>query len=179
MKSFSTYKYLIILLFIAISTACSVGNKVIPNPGGISGVDTSNTTLNAFQIIVTGDTSFIMSITSIDSLNGVYDDSLIVAGLELSGPTLAGGVGFKTFSSSTGDYLTEETPPGINTAQFGILKTIRGVRKIFFMNHGRISITEHNLADKTVKGSFDVNNEFNLTGDIYLRCRGNFYIKYQ
>lgn len=145
--------------------------------GGI--VDTTNTTLNSFKVFVTGDTSFVMNIISADSLNSVVDDSLLVAGLELSGTSLAGVVGFKTFSSEVGTYLTEGAPPGITTAEFGILKTIRGARRIYGMNHGTITITEHDVTAKTVKGRFDVNNEYNITANIYLKCTGYFYIRYE
>ena len=179
MKSTSRYYTVLFALIAAILTSCSVGNKVIPDPGGNSGVDNTNTALNTFNIIVSGDTSFIMSVTSIDSLNTLEDDSLVVSGFEFSGTTVVGIFGFKTFASAPGVYLTEGAPPGITTAEFGILKTIRGARRIYSMNHGSVTITEHDVTAKTVKGSFDVNNEFNITANIFLRCRGNFYIKYQ
>lgn len=173
------YSFLLTLLFALIMSSCSVGNKFIPDPGGVTGVDTSNTTLNAFQVIVTGDTSFVMSIITADSLNTISNDSLVVAGAEIVGTALSGIVGFKTYGTEPGTYLTEGAPPGITSAEFGILKTIRGARRIYPMNHGTVTITEHNLADKTVKGRFDVNNEFIIPPTLYLRCRGNFYIKYQ
>lgn len=179
MNSSFRYFYILVVLAALFATACSVGNKDIPDPGGVTGVDTSNTTLNSFQVIVSGDTSFIMSVITADSLNAISNDSLVVAGAEIVGTSLSGIVGFKTYSSEAGTYLTEGAPPGITSAEFGILKTIRGVRKIYPMNHGTITITEHNFSAKTVKGRFDVNNEFNITANVYLRCRGNFYIKYQ
>ncbi len=177
----SSHKYygLLLVIFIAALTSCSVGNKVIPDPGGITGVDTTNTTLNTFTVFVTGDTSFIMNITSIDSLNTLEDDSLIIAGYELNGTALAGLFGFKTYGSSPGTYLTEQAPPGITQAEFGIVKTINGARRIYSMNHGSVTITEHDRTAKTVKGRFDVNNQYNITATRYLRCTGYFYIKYQ
>jgi len=179
MKVRFEYYFLVVVLLAAVLTSCSVGNKDIPTPGGAnSGVDTSNTTLNSFQVIVTGDTSFIMNIFTADSLNSITDDSLVVAGAELNGTRLEGIMGFKTFASAPGTYLTETAPPDLTKAEFGILRTIRGVRKIYSMNHGSIIITEHNTTEKTVKGRFDVNNEYNITAGIYLRCRGTFYIKY-
>lgn len=178
--NFSAKYYAILLtLFAAIMTSCSVGNKDIPDPGGNSTVDTTNTTLNSFKVFVTGDTSFVMTVSSIDSLNTLEDDSLVVAGYELNGRTVSGIVGFKTFASSPGTYITEGSPPGITTAEFGILKTIRGLRRIYSMNHGTVTITSHDVAAKTVKGRFDVNNQYNISANIYLRCTGYFYIKYQ
>lgn len=179
MKTRSIYNFLFIAFIATVISACSVGNKAIPNPGGVIGVDTSNTTLNKFQIIVTGDTSFVMNITAIDTLNSLVDDSLGVAGIEMDGNKLAGLVGFKTYSSAPGTYLTELTPPGITSAEFGIIKVINGVRRIFVMPHGKIIISEHNIAAKEVKGSFDVNNEFVSEATKTLRCRGSFYIKYK
>jgi hypothetical protein len=180
MKARSKYYLLAVALLGVVFTSCSVGNKDIPTPGGgNTGVDTSNTTLNSFQIIVTGDTSFVMNVVTADSLNSITDDSVVVAGVELNGTRVVGIMGFKTFASAPGTYLTETAPPDITKAEFGILRTIRGVRKIYSMNHGSIVITEHNTTDKTVKGRFDVNNEYNVTaGGVYLRCRGTFYIKY-
>jgi hypothetical protein len=175
----SKYYGVLFALFVAILTSCSVGNKVIPDPGGNANVDTSNTTLNSFKVFVSGDTSFIMNIVTADSLNTVKDDSLLVAGIELNGTALAGIFGLKTYSSAVGTYLTEGAPPGITTAELGIVKTINGVRRIYGMNHGTITITEHDLTAKTVKGRFDVNNEYNITATIYLRCTGYFYIRYQ
>lgn len=179
MKARFGYSIAVMTFIVAIISACSVGNKVIPNPGGAGGVDTSNTTLNNFQIIVTGDTSFIMNITTVDTVNSIVDDSLLVAGIELNGSKVGGLMGFKTYGSNPNTYLTELSPPGITTAEFGIIKEIKGSSKIFTMQHGNITITEHNAAEKTVKGSFDVNNEFNTAGLPYLRCRGSFYIRYQ
>ncbi|MFN8261684.1 MAG: hypothetical protein U0X41_12170 [Chitinophagales bacterium] len=172
--------YMVLFAFLAsVLTSCSVGNKDIPTPGGNSNVDTTSAALNTFNMIVSGDTSFIMTITSIDSLNTLQDDSLLISGFEFSGTSVVGIFGFKTYASNPDTYITEGSPPGIKTADFGILKTIRGVRKIYDMNHGTITITEHDVTAKTVKGKFDVNNEFNVTANIFLRCRGNFYIKYQ
>lgn len=179
MKFNFRYYGILLALLVALVSACSVGNKVIPDPGGNSNVDTTNTSLNTFNIIVSGDTSFVMSILSVDSLNSIQDDSLVMTGFELSGATVIGAFGFKTYASAPGEYLTEGSPPGITKAEFGILKTIRGARKIYGMNHGKIIITEHDVVAKTIKGSFDVNNEFNITANIYLRCRGNFYLSYQ
>lgn len=179
MKFSFRYYILLFALTIAVLTSCSVGNKIIPDPGGISGVDTTNTTLNTFNLIVTGDTSFVMTVISVDSLNTLENDSLIMTGFELNGTVVVGAFGFKTYASAPGVYLTEGAPPGITAAEFGILKTIRGARRIYSMNHGSITITEHDVAAKTVKGKFDVNNEFNLTANIYMRCRGNFYLSYQ
>ena len=176
-----TSRYYIVLLTIVVAalTSCSVGNKFIPDPGGNIGVDTTNTTLNSFKVYVTGDTSFTMNITTVDSLNNVVDDSLIVTGYELTGSSLTGLFGFKTYSSDVGSYLTEGSPPGITAAEIGIVKTLNGVRKIYTMNHGTIIITLHDATAKIVKGHFDVNNQYGIGADRYLRAVGYFYIKYQ
>lgn len=179
MISSKKYYSIYFLASLFLLSACSVGNKVIPDNTGNAQVDTTNTTLNAFTIFVTGDTTFTMNIVSADSLNIVNNDSLIVAGIELNGSALAGLAGFKTFSDTVGNYLVESSPPGITKAEFGIIKTINGVRKLFPMNHGSITITSHNVATKEVKGSFDVNNEFIVPPAMHLVCKGHFYIKYQ
>ena len=79
MKFNFRYYGILLALLVALVSACSVGNKVIPDPGGNSNVDTTNTSLNTFNIIVSGDTSFVMSILSVDSLNSIQDDSLVKA----------------------------------------------------------------------------------------------------
>ncbi len=175
----SKYYSILFTFFIAILTSCSVGNKVIPDSAGNSDVDTTNTTLNSFKVYVTGDTSFVMTITTVDSINTLLDDSLIVSGFELNGAALAGLVGFKTYSSSADSYLVEGAPPGITQAEFGLIKTINGVRRLYTMNHGTVTITSHDFVTKTVKGRFDVNNEYNITADRFFKCKGYFYIKYQ
>lgn len=176
-----TFRYYILLfaLIVTVLTSCSVGNKYIPDPGGGIGVDTTNTSLNSFKVYITGDTSFTMNITTADSLNTIIDDSLIVTGYEITGSSLTGLFGFKTFSSAEGSYLTEGSPPGITAAEIGIVKTLNGVRKIYTMNHGTITITLNDPSLKIIKGHFDVNNLYGIGADRYLRAVGYFFIKYQ
>lgn len=182
MKISIEYRLAFIALIITFFAACSAGNKNIPTPGGGNNteiLDTSSATLNSFKIIVTGDTFFTMSITSHDTLNKIVDDSLLASGFELSGTQLAGLAGFKTFQSIPESYLTEMAPPSATQAEFGIFKTIRGLRKLYVMNHGQIVITQHDTVNKTVRGWLDVNNKDNTLVHIYMRCRAAFYIKYR
>jgi len=182
MKISVKYKFAFIALILTLLAACSAGNKNIPTPGGGNNnevLDTSSITLNSFNIVVTGDTSFVMSVTSHDTMNKIVDDSLMVSGFELSGAQLVGLAGFKTFQSIPGTYLTEMAPPSATQAEFGIFKVIRGQRKLYGMNHGQIVITQHDTVNKLVRGWFDVNNKDNTLVHIYMRCRGAFYIKYR
>lgn len=177
------YALLFGVFSIILATSCSVGNKNIPLPNGLNGdsvmIDTSSALINKFQVVVTGDTSFIMSVSAPDSLISIKDDSVGVGALELNGAVLEGFFGFKTFASAPGEYPTETAPPGATKAESVIIKLLKGSRRPLFMNHGKVVITEHDLSTKTIRGYLDVNNQYFPNAHIYLRCQAAFYIRYR
>ncbi|MEZ5025410.1 MAG: hypothetical protein R2739_02425 [Chitinophagales bacterium] len=176
MRAFPSKLGILFFLFTAMISACTVGNKIIPDPNGKTFVDTMGT-LGNFTLIVTGDTSFTTNILSDSILNVVKDDSLVVVGADSLVNTKI-IVSFATASADTGTYLTETSPPGITTAVFGTRLLINGVPRIYLMTHGKIIISENDTINNTVKGSFDVNNEFS-GADKTLFMRANFYLRYK
>lgn len=175
------YKYFLILLLGVMTTitSCSVGNKVIPDPAGNITVDTSGT-LGSFNIIVTGDTNFtanLISDTTSNILgNYIFNDSIQIVGLSTDGNSV---IGFSTFSSGVGTYYTETAPPEMTSAAFLYQLKVNGVKKTYFMLHGKIIITENNTSTGTIRGSFDVNNEYVANADRTLFIRANFLLRYK
>jgi hypothetical protein len=174
----SIKKYYLVLLLIvtAIISSCSVGNKVIPDPAGNIVVDTSGT-LGSLTLIVTGDTSFnvtLISDTSSAVGNFIVNDSLQIIGVETNSAIL-----FSTADNVPGTYYTETAPPDITTAVFLFQLKVNGITKRYFMPHGKIIITENNTSTGIVRGSFDVNNEFVASADRTLFLRANFILRYK
>ena len=167
---------MLLFVFAVVMPSCKVGNKVIPDPTGNIPVDTTGT-LGSFTMIVTGDTSFnvtMISDTSSTTGNFVVNDSLQILGLDANNV-----VAFSTAESVAGTYYTETAPPDITSAVFIYQVKIGTVVKRYFMPHGKIIITENDAVTGVVKGSFDVNNEFVTTADRTLFLRANFVLRYK
>ena len=173
---FKNFYSILLLAFVAMVSSCSVGNKVIPDPGGNIIVDTTGS-LGSFNLIVTGDTSYVVNLLSDTSSavgNFIVDDSLQVLGLGTNTSVL-----FTTFKSEVGTYYVETSPPGITGGIFVLQEKIGSVVKRYFMIHGKIIITENDTVNKIVKGSFDVNNEFATGSPKLFFLRANFVLRYQ
>lgn len=170
------YSIIVSVLLVAVLSACSVGNKVIPDPFGSIPVDTTGS-LGNFTMIVTGDTAFNINILSDSTLNQIKDDSLIVIGADALTNTKV-LLYFGTLSSEPGTYYTETAPPGITSALFLARIKINGVFKSYLLQHGTIKIESKDVVNKIIKGRFDVNNE-NAGADLTLYMRANFSITYK
>ena len=173
---FKKYYFILLLAWVSIIASCSVDNKIIPDPIGNISVDTTGT-LGSLNIIVTGDTNFnatLLSDTSSTVGNFIVNDSLQIIGVETNSAIL-----FSTFSSSVGTYYTETAPPDLTSAFFIYQLKVNGVNRRYIMPHGKIIITENNTSNGTVRGSFDVNNEFVASADRTLFIRANFVLRYK
>ncbi|HQV78380.1 MAG TPA: hypothetical protein PLJ42_08855 [Chitinophagales bacterium] len=160
----------------AIITSCSVGNKIIPDPFGRIPVDTT-ASLGSFTLIVTGDTAFNTKIITDSTFNTIKDDSLIIVGADnLTATNVL--LYFGTLSSEPGTYYVETTPPGITSALFLARIKINGVFRSYLMTHGTIVIESNDISTNTIRGRFDVNNEF-AGADKTLFMRADFILNYK
>lgn len=160
------------LVIIAGISSCTVGNKVIPDPGGGGIVDTTGT-IGTFYLNLTGDTSYLLTVVAVDT---IVEDSLVVIGGDL---TIKDQVLFSIAKAEVGTYYTEQSPPGITGAVFIYRKRVITGYKNYAMLHGKIVITSVDIVTGVIKGSIDVNNEYVAGADKYYRLRGNFMIKVQ
>lgn len=166
------------ILFFAIAifvSSCDVGNKVIPNPNGNTTVDI-NPVLGSLNLIVTGDTSYTATLLSDTSSligNAIVNDSLQILASDGTNTLF-----FTTFKDTIGTYYTETSPPEITSALFIFQTKFDGAIKRFLLGHGSIIITSNDRTNKTIKGSFDVNNEFSNDAKI-LNLKSNFLLRYQ
>lgn len=176
--TFNKYYFVLILSIMAIISSCSVGNKVIPDPAGNISVDTTGI-LGSFNIIVTGDTSFTANLISDTSSvlgNFIVNDSIQIIGSTTDASSI---IGFSTYNSAVGTYYLDMSPPEITSALFILQLKINGVKKRYYMIHGKIIITENDATTGIVKGSFDVNNEYMPTADKTLYIRAYFTLRYK
>ncbi|MFN8282598.1 MAG: hypothetical protein U0U67_05250 [Chitinophagales bacterium] len=179
-----TKKYFVIIsiAFVAIISACSDGNKPIPDLFDITKIDSTNDILSFFNVYGLGDTSFNMEINSLDSIaadfkNTVKDDSIKIIGIQTNGSTSSiGGIFITTYSANPGVYSIDTT--GGNTAQAGVaLIKIPSKNIVYIMNKGFVRISAIDSTNKTIKGDFDVNNNGNTSGKKF-RMKAYFYMKY-
>ncbi len=176
------FSFIAILIVVFIS-ACSDGNKPIPDRFDITKIDTSNNILTLFKIYAVGDTSFTMSVASLDSLSGsiknTVNDSISIVAPEMNLLTPTGnGIYLKTYLDTIGTFMLDTISPNIKQAELVFLKIANNVPIVYTMTHGYVQITEINTTDKTIKGNFDVNNFVKTTTTKGFRMKAYFYVKY-
>jgi hypothetical protein len=181
---FKKYFFIVAVSIGWIFSGCSAGNKVIPDLFDITKIDTSNNILSLFNVYATGDTTFSMSVASLDSLSGDFKNTIINDTISIIAPELnlltatGNGIYIKTYVSSVGTYMLDTISPNIKQAEVLFLKIANNIPKLYTMTHGYVQITEINTTDKTIKGNFDVNNFIKTTTNKGFRMKAYFYVKY-
>lgn len=175
------YFYIFAFGIVAILSSCSAGNKEIPDLFDITKIDSTNDILSIFNVYGVGDTSFTMTVSSLDSLapgfvNSVKDDSIKIVGIQTTGTSLTGnGIYITTYSTAPGVYSPDTTTGLPATAGVLIAKLTTG--NFYVMNKGYVRISEVNTTEKTIRGDLDVNNSGNVSGKKF-RVKAYFYVKY-
>lgn len=173
---------IIAIVVVSMLSACSAGNKVIPDLFDITKIDSTNDVLSFFTVYGVGDTSFAMEVNSLDSLaldikNTVQDDTIKIFAFQANGTAITtNGIFISTYGTLPGVYSLDTI--GGNPPKAGVLveRTTGGI-SIFQMNRGFVQIREIDSTAKTIKGDLDVNNYANRSGK-KLRVKAYFYMKY-
>jgi hypothetical protein len=166
LKNFSV---VFVLSMIAGISACTVGNKAIPDPNGNIGVDTSGN-IGTFFLNVTGDTSYLLTVVAADT---VINDSLLIIGADL---TTQDQVIFTTASTAIDTFYADQSVPGKGTV-FVFRKRNPASYSNYAMLKGTVIITAVNTTTKVLRGKIDVNNEGVPGADKTYYLKGNFTAK--
>lgn len=175
MKHLKNTFIILIIAVVAIISACSSGNKDIPDVVDYS--LSENAILNSFTLDVSGDTTFTSTMLTDSLFNSISNDSVVIAAADaLSNQNVV--TLFGVLGTVPGTYSIENTDSTTVAGLFILQIRINNVMQSFPMTHGSIVIDENNTSTKTLRGKFDVSND-TILFDKYLRAKAVFKVAYR